>query len=279
MTQFFDRQQTLPAVQADLFYLARGDARPRTYVDEPPPGAPRSTAVYEPHRAAIRDVRPIRDELSLDRQGFVLRDLPSGLEDSAADDRIVGIYYPEVRQLLAEITGAARVFIFDHTIRRRIAGGDDYATGTPRQPVPRVHVDHTDRSGPQNVRDRLGHEAEALLRGRVRIVNVWRPIRGPVHDAPLAVCDASSVDAADLIPSDLVYRHRVGETYAVTHNPRHRWFYAPAMQPSEALLIKCYDSLTDGRARFSPHTAFEDPNAPADARPRESIEVRALLFG
>jgi hypothetical protein len=139
-------------------------------------------------------------------------------------------------------------------------------------------VDHTADSGLQRVRDFFGDEAVALLRGRVQVINLWRPIRGPLRDAPLAVCDAESVAPGDLVASDLVYQHRVGETYDVTFNPSHRWFYVPQMQPDEALLLKCFDSATDGRARFAPHTAFEDPTAPADAPPRESIEIRTLVF-
>ncbi len=50
------------------------------------------------------------------------------------------------------------------------------------------------------------------------------------------------------------------------------------MQRDEALLIKVYDSAEDGRARFTIHTAIEDPNAPPDARPRESIETRTFVF-
>ena len=110
------------------------------------------------------------------------------------------------------------------------------------------------------------------------MINLWRPIRGPLRDAPLAVCDARTVAAGDLVASDLVYRDRVGETYGVTYNPEHRWFYVPDMQPDEALLLKCYDSSIDGRARFAPHTAFDDPTAPADMLPRESIELRTLVF-
>jgi hypothetical protein len=128
------------------------------------------------------------------------------------------------------------------------------------------------------VRDLLPGEADELLRGRVQVINVWRPIRGPLKDTPLAVCDASTVKPEQLVPSDLVYKDRVGETYGVTFDPRHRWFYAPDMQTDEALLLKCYDSSTDGRARFAPHTAFTDPTTPADAPPRESIEIRTLVF-
>ena len=86
------------------------------------------------------------------------------------------------------------------------------------------------------------------------------------------------VAVADLVPSDLVYRHRVGETYSVTYNPAHRWYYVPEMRRDEALLLKCCDTKTDGRARFMAHTSFTDPTTPADARPRESIELRTLIF-
>jgi hypothetical protein len=64
----------------------------------------------------------------------------------------------------------------------------------------------------------------------------------------------------------------------VKFTPDHRWFYFPKMTADEALLLKCYDSATDGRARFAPHTAFVDPTTPEDAPPRESIELRALVF-
>jgi hypothetical protein len=137
---------------------------------------------------------------------------------------------------------------------------------------------HTARSGPQRVRDLLPEEAEELLRGRVQVINLWRPLFGPLRDFPLAVADARSIAPDELVPSDLVYRDRVGETYSVRYSPRHRWFYVPDMQPDEALLLKCFDSALDGRARFAPHTAFQDPTAGPNVRPRESIELRALVF-
>ena len=147
-----------------------------------------------------------------------------------------------------------------------------------REAVQRVHNDYTVKSGPQRVRDLFpADEAEWLLRHRVAMVNVWRPIRGPVRDMPLAVADAASIAFDDLVPSDLIYRDRVGETYGVSFSPRHRWFYFPEMTPDEALFIKVYDSDAR-RARFSAHTAFADPTAPADAAPRESIEVRTFAF-
>jgi hypothetical protein len=128
------------------------------------------------------------------------------------------------------------------------------------------------------VRDHLGAEAEELLKHRFGVVNVWRPVRGPVLDSPLALCDARSFTDADLIASDLVYPHVRGETSSVEFKPEHRWYYFSAMMPDEVVLIRVHDSANDGRARLSFHTSFENPLAPPDAPPRESIEVRALVF-
>ena len=268
----------LPHVNAELHYLGRMTERPRNYTYDPPPDVPRSNTVHESHIVPIYDLRPIEAEISLDREGFELLGHVSAVRDFYDDDEVRNVYYPEAERLIAEVTGASRVFVFDHTVRRRVTGADDRAAGQPRQPATRVHVDHTARSGPQRVRDLLGDEADELLKGRVQVINLWRPIRGPLRDAPLAVCDARSVAPGDLVPSDLVYRSRVGETYAVKYNPDHRWFYVPEMQRDEALLLKCFDSETDGRARFMPHTAFNDPTAPDDVAPRESIELRTLVF-
>ena len=272
------RISDLAHIEAQLNYLAPMAERPRNYTFDPPPGVPRSNSTHEAHTVAIHDARPLASEISLDREGFALLHQQSAVRDFWDEDEVRRVYYPEVQRVLAEVTGASKVFIFDHTLRRRVKGAVDWSREAPRQPATRVHVDHTADSGPQRVRDFFGDESAALLRGRVQVINLWRPIRGPLRDAPLAVCDAESVASGDLVASDLVYQHRVGETYGVKFNPSHRWFYVPQMQPDEALLLKCFDSATDGRARFAPHTAFEDPTAPADAPPRESIEIRTLVF-
>jgi hypothetical protein len=268
----------LPYVEAELHYLSRMTERPRNYTFEPPPGVPRSNTVHETHIVPIHDLRGIEAEISLDREGFELIGHRSAVRDFFDEDEVRNVYYPEAERLIANTLGASRVFIFDHTVRRRVPGAGDRSAGAPRQPSNRVHVDHTATSGPQRIRDFLGEEAEELLKGRAQIINLWRPIRGPLRDAPLTVCDARSVAPGDLVPSDLVYQDRVGETYGVTYNPDHRWFYVPEMRADEALLLKCFDSETDGRARFMPHTAFEDPTTPPGSLPRESIELRTMVF-
>ncbi|HEY1934605.1 MAG TPA: CmcJ/NvfI family oxidoreductase [Acetobacteraceae bacterium] len=269
---------SLPHVNAPLNYLAPMAERPHNYTYDPPPGVPRSNIAAETHVVPIYSARPFAADASLDRAGFALLHRQSAVRDFYDDDEVRRVYYPEAERVLTEATGAKRVFVFDHTVRRRVQGIEDRAAGTPRQPVGRVHIDHTEKSGPQRVRDFLGAEADQWLRGRMQVINLWRPIRGPLRDAPLAVCDALSVAPEDLVTSDLIYRDRVGETYAVRFNPNHRWFYVPDMQPDEALLLKCYDSATDGRARFAPHTAFEDPTVGPDVLPRESIELRTFVF-
>jgi len=268
----------LPHVAAGLSYLDPPSGKPRWLEYEPPPGVPRTTAVYREHTVAIRDVRPVASTLSLEHEGFQLLSAPTSVRNFDDEEFVRTRYYAETIALLEELTGASRVVVFDHTIRRRIPGATDRSTGIPRQPVPRVHNDYTVKSGPQRVRDLLGEEADALLQKRFSVINVWRPILGPVQDSPLAVSDASSINDGDLVATDLIYPDRTGEIYYVKFNPEHRWFYAPAMRSDEVMLIKCYDSLADGRARFVPHTAFVDPTTPPGAPPRQSIELRTLVF-
>jgi hypothetical protein len=268
----------LPRVAAGLRYLEPTSEKPRSLEYDPPPGVPRTTAVYREHTVEIRDVRPVAGTLSLEDEGFQLLTAPTSVTDFDDEEAIRTRYYAETISLLEELTGASRVVVFDHTIRRRVPGAADRGIGVPRQPVPRVHNDYTVKSGPQRVRDLLGDEADTLLQKRFSVINVWRPIRGPVQDSPLAVTDARSVDQHDLVATDLVYPDRLGEIYYVKFNPEHKWFYAPAMRNDEVMLIKCYDSVEDGRARFVPHSAFVDPTTPRGAAPRESIELRTLVF-
>jgi len=268
----------LPRVEATLNYLAPSADRPRSYTFAPPPGEAWTNVVPESHVLPIRDMRAVSSAITLDAQGFQVLRHDSAVRDLSNEDDIRAIYYHEAADLLKKVTGADRVHVFDHTLRRRVEGAEDVRGKGPRQPANRVHVDQTAKSGPERVRFELPDEADALLRGRVQIINLWRPLKGPLYDAPLAMCDATSVAERDLVASDLIFPNRAGEIYLVTYNPAHRWFYLRAMQPNEVLLLKCYDSATDGRARFVPHGSFLDPTAPKDAALRESIELRAMVF-
>jgi hypothetical protein len=168
MSGYIQTHSELPHVDAALNYLAPMRERVRNYADEPPPGVPRSNTAPEAHIVPIYDARPVASEITLDREGFALLESGTGVGDFWDDEEIRHIYYPEAEATIAAATGASRVFIFDHTRRKRVPGADDRTAGTPRQPATRVHVDHTAKSGPHRVRDLLGHEAEHLLKGRCR---------------------------------------------------------------------------------------------------------------
>ena len=265
----------IPAVRQRRAELSGTDAR---QAFDPPPGEPKSTALPEPHTVPIFNARAAGREFSLDREGFALVAQHTEVRNFDDEDEIRRVYYPEVEAFLKATLGAERVVIFDHTVRKRVEGASDVRGAGPRQPATRVHVDQTGVSGRNRVFEHVPDEAEELVKGRVQVINLWRPLRGPLRDAPLAMCDGTTVAPGDLVASDLIYPNRSGETYSVKYNPQHRWYYVPDMTVDEALLLKCYDSATDGRTRFGPHTAFVDPTTPADAPPRESIELRTLVF-
>jgi len=264
------------SVVAPLNFLVPMAEKPVAYNYEPPPGIPVRTGQRETHRVPIRDARPMIDQLSLDREGFVLLHKQTAVTDFYNEVQIKAVYYPECERVMREATGAARVVAFDHIVRNATMAAIK-GSGI-KMPAKGVHNDYTAWSSPKRVRDLMGDEAEALLQNRFAIINLWRPIRGPLLESPLALCDAQSLEDENLIASDLKYPDRTGETYSITYNPNQRHYYFPKMQADEAVLIRCFDSALDGPRRFSAHTGFDDPETPADAPPRESIEVRTLVF-
>ena len=262
-------------VVAPLNFTEPMAEKPFSYNYEPPPGVPLRNARPETHQVRIFDARAVIERLSLDREGFVLRRQPTAAADLYDETQIAAVYYPECERLVREATGATRVVAFDHIVRNAALS----AKGNQiKQPANRVHNDYTAKSAPQRVRDLMGAEAEELLRHRFAEINLWRPIRGPLLRSPLALCDAQTLAEENLVASDLRYPDRVGEIYAVTYNPAQRWYYFPQMQADEIVLIRCFDSARSGAARFSAHGAFDNPGSPDDAPPRESIEVRTLVF-
>jgi hypothetical protein len=278
------RSAQLPAVGAELSYLAAGDGPVRVQLYPPNSGLGQLRPESVRERVTIRDARSIAAQLRLDESGFELRTSPSSFADFYDERAVKERYYPDVEAVLQAFTGAHAVIAFDHNVRSaaRVARGE---VGV-REPADQVHNDYTEQSGP--VRQRQILEAAQRLDLAARhfaFINLWRPLVGPVQDNPLTLADARSVAPADFVPTDIehfgeddlqVPRHR-GQIYSVRYNPAHHWLYVSDMQPSEVLLLKCYDSRLDGRARFVPHTGFRNPACPPEFVPRESIEVRALV--
>ncbi|HXU42851.1 MAG TPA: CmcJ/NvfI family oxidoreductase [Burkholderiales bacterium] len=236
----------------------------------------RSSGAQEAKKVTIGDGRALAGELSLDRNGFVLVRHPTAVRDFFDAEELKAVYYREIERLVGEQSGASRVVVFDHTLRSGDEG--EREARLIREPVLSAHNDYTEWSGPQRVRDLLPDEAESLLQKRFAIIQVWRAINQPIRANPLALADARSVAPEDLLISERRYPNRVGQTYRLKYNPAHRWLYFPQLARDEAIVFKVYDSATDGRARFTPHTSFADPSTPPGAPPRQSIEARALAF-
>ncbi|HEX4211540.1 MAG TPA: CmcJ/NvfI family oxidoreductase [Candidatus Binataceae bacterium] len=229
--------------------------------------------VDEPDRrtVTIRDARAMTD-LSLDREGFILAQRASAVRNFYDAGEVRAIYYPEVAKLLIDLTGARRAQVFEHDVRCESRARDDKSV---RRPVRMIHDDYTAKSSPERVRLYLPEEAEGLISKRYAIINVWRAIRGPVEATPLAVCDASSVAAKDLLPTEEGVKH---EVYLLRYQAHHRWYYFSRMRPEEPLVLKCFDTAEGIVGRCTAHSAFDDPTTPENAAPRESIEARAFVF-
>ena len=221
----------------------------------------RKTGADELKSMTVHNGRLLLDRLSLDKQGFVFVEHKTKVADFFDPEQLQLVYYPEVEQLIKTASGAARVVIFDNVLR----SGDQNEREAKliREPVLSAHNDYTEWSGPNRLREVLPDEAESFLERRFAIIQVWRAINQPIQSNPLAVADAKSVALDDFMIAERRYPHRVGQTYRLKYNPKHQWFYFPQMRRDEALVFKVYDSQTDGRARFTPHTSFKDPRHPA----------------
>jgi len=263
--------------EAPLNYLREPPSeKPALYIHQRPPENARLGPQLGPRERTIHDVRELPGDVRLEVEGVALVRHETAFSRFLEPEAVRADYYPQVEALVAAHTGAQRVVAFDHNVRS--AALVDSGESLAQMPVRFAHNDYTDLSGPQRVRDLLPDQADTLLRGRVAVVNVWRPTRGPVEATPLAVCDAQTMRDGDLVEMDLIYPDRMGEIQALQFRPEHRWLYVSRMEREEVLLLKCFDSAHDGRARFTAHSAVDDPATPEDAAPRESIEVRTLAF-
>lgn len=271
------------AVEATLSYLLPQEAKPVQYAYEPPPGVPWESGHFDAVPVHIGDARTRKSTPSLEHEGFELWDAPTTLRNYHDADEIQRVYYPELEALALSATGGHRAYVFDHLVRQRQANHDvlDFGRSTRGQAAAanaRIHTDYTEQSGQRRLGLVLGANMPAGPTPRYCIVNVWRPLRGPVLDAPLALCDARSIDVTDLVEAEVRYPRRHGEIYLLSYAPRHRWWYYPMMDCHEAIVFKQYDSRLGGVSRFVPHAAFAHPATPADAPPRISIEARCLVL-
>lgn len=270
----------MQSVLAPLAYLKPMEARPYSYMYEPPGGEPWENCEFEVRDTHIADARALPRPASVHREGFELREAPSRVTDFRDEEAVKNLYYGEVAELALAATGGKHAYVFDHLVRKREAGRPALTFGRRgggQKPAAngRIHNDYTEDSGTSRLRLVLGDDAPVR---RYSIVNVWRSIKGPIVDTPLAVCDARTISARALVAGEVRYPARTGEIYFLEHSPGHRWFYYSRMARDEALVFKQYDSQASGVARFAPHSAFDLPDIPPDAPLRESIEARCLVL-
>jgi len=270
-------RQAVNTIQAQLNYIIDTGTPPVHYVDWPEMAQQAIPAQYQMHEMPVRNGRPLRDTFKLDAHGFVFVDHLTKVTDFTDAAERKRVYDPEVEALIKRHSGASEVVVFDHTIR---TGDEATQTATnARPPVKGVHNDYTEKSAPQRLRDILGDaEAERRMQKRWAIIQVWRPIRGNVLIDPLGICDARSIPQEGFILLERRYKHRTAEVHHIAYNPAHVWFYFPEMTRNEALVFKVFDSDASQVARFTAHSAFDDPNTPPNAPPRESIETRTFAF-
>ena len=224
--------------------------------------------------APIYDGRAKSDTFYIHKQGFQLVHSPTKATGFDNQETVEGAYYDEVKAIVRETTGAKEVFVFDHIVRL----GEKKSR---RKPAHHVHNDYSERTAHIRAEERIGAKRFAELKGRRMIqINVWRPLIDVVHRSPLAFCDATTIDQAHLISTKILFPDtgHLGEIYALRKNPSQRWSYFSEMTKDEVVLIKGYDSLTDGTARYTPHTAFEYPDQDPEVGPRKSIETRTFAF-
>ena len=272
----------LPGVTASLAYLVPPTERPYNYMYEPPAGTVRENSEYRMSPVWITDGRAMASPPSIHAEGFELWDAPTTVADFTDGDAIRNCYYAEAAELAKYVTSADHACVFDHQIRLREAErpaltfgrhGDGRSPGA----AGRIHNDYTETSGRRRFEILPMDEKVRTTAQRFAIINIWRSIGGKVVDTPLALCDARSISARDLVVAELRYRDRTGELYLLQESSRHRWAYFSEMDRNEALVFKQYDSQVNGIARFTPHSAFDLPDIPPDAPLRQSIEIRCLV--
>jgi hypothetical protein len=264
-------------IRASFNYVVPTERPAIRYIDWPEMEHNAVPPQYELHEMAVRNGRPLRDTFSLDIHGFVFVDHATKVKDFADEAERKRVYDPEVQALIKKHSGASDVVVFDHTIR--ITDDESQRISGARPTVKGVHNDYTEKSAPIRLREIVGDaEAERRMKKRWAIVQMWRPIRGPVVIDPLGICDGRSIPQKGFIRVERRYKYRTGEVYHIAYDPMHAWYYFPHMERDEALLFKVFDSDASKPSRFTAHSAFDDPATPAGAPPRESIETRTFAF-
>jgi hypothetical protein len=258
-------------IKATIRYVVKGE-RAIFYASE----RDRSYWPGDDHEVMVTDLRSLAEPPSIERNGFTMLSERTAVRDFLNPREVEQVLYPEAVDLARRLNGAAHAIAFGP-----VARSDSPDNGQSRLPAFGAHVDYGRRTIEEMARSILGAQADYWLSRRVVLMNLWRPIT-TVQRTPLALCDASTVQPADLHDSEI--RGGLDDPnrpplygYNLSYNPDHRWFYTSRMEPNEIFAFKLYDS-DSARPQWTGHTAINDPEAPADAPPRQSMEIRTISF-
>ncbi|CAG9949516.1 unnamed protein product, partial [Clonostachys rosea f. rosea IK726] len=164
----------------------------------------------------IHDIRGNEDAFKIDTHGFQLvRDSTSMSNDDFEQDSIIRQrYYPEIISLVTKTLGLPGLF----HLSTRGCGCD-----RKRKPLVAAHIDQTPASSRKRLAHHLGDDVAVHEHQRFQIINVWRPLFGPLEDYPLALGDCRTFDFdRDGEPTDLVFPHYIGESMNLYHNAAHQ---------------------------------------------------------
>ncbi|KAF2807644.1 uncharacterized protein BDZ99DRAFT_572558 [Mytilinidion resinicola] len=240
------------------------------------PGVKRTNIEQAAVRTPISSVRGKEDSFALYVQGFewTRHDLNYELSIDTNVDR----YMEEMGSFLRKHLNASEVIVYDYVFREQRESNQPRAPGVPRKVKKQIlgaHLDISRESALTRIRYKCGERTEELIKKRWHIVNIWRPLNGPVKSMPLALCDSRSLAPDDAIASDIVLPHLQIQAYEIWYNPDQRWHYLKDQTTNEVTLMLSSDSDTDTRCA---HTAFEDPNTKPTDPKRNSIELRCMVF-
>ncbi|KAK2592217.1 hypothetical protein QQS21_010069 [Conoideocrella luteorostrata] len=235
----------------------------------------------------VYNLRGMEDQFNLDDNGFTVKHQQFCL-GVINEQTVTKEYLPSLETLISDTIGEdCEIIWFDWRSRSSDKAKTEFPTGTRIElddrtidlaPAKTVHVDQTPRSAISRVNRHAGDRAQELLKGRVRIINIWRPCASVVESHPLALLDGSTVPSEKLVEVDVVRPSYVGESYYPMEHNGYRWYFMDKQTKEEVLLFKMYDSNEAVKAKCCPHASFTYDSLTENPRPRESIEARALVF-
>jgi len=264
-------------VEGSVNYAAAMSERPRYYAND----SSRDVLTLDPRVVRIEDARGRTEGPSLQREGVALVPHSSAVSDFRNGQEVAARHPPEIERLMLGISGADAVVVNGTGVLRFGEKSPDSGRLDNSRPARFIHVDCSNATAALFA-ERSRPQGESRRVRRFAHYNIWRTFSAPPQDVPLAVCDARSVEPADLVPADAVFDvpgrpEWSFEGLVVRFNPGHRWLYFSNMTRDEVLVFKTNDSAASEPSQV-PHSAFDDPTCPPGVSPRASIEMRAIAY-